>query len=71
MELRVKEPIIGDALKEIRKQRHLSQSEAAYAVGVSMRTWQLWEAAEQVEPHPKHRRALIAWLNGDASEATA
>ncbi len=66
MELRVKS-VTGSALKTARDDRILSQQEAATQVGVSVRTWQLWESAEEIAAHPKHRRALLAWL----AEATA
>lgn len=62
MELRVKF-VLGSELKDERDRRHLTQEEAAVQVGVSTRTWQLWENAEEVMPRAKHRRALIDWLS--------
>lgn len=61
MELRVN-LVFGLALKAERDSRHLTQVEAAEQVGVSTRTWQLWESGELVVPKAKHRRALIDWL---------
>lgn len=61
MELRVKY-VFGSELREERESRHLTQEEAATKVGVSTRTWQLWELGSVV-PRAKHRRALIDWLN--------
>lgn len=46
-----------------RATRHLSQSEAAESLGVSTRTVQNWEAGAY--PWPRHRRAILAWANGD------
>lgn len=60
MELRVKY-VLGAALKDIRDGRDLTQEEAALQVGVSTRTWQLWELGT-VKPRAKHRRALTDWL---------
>lgn len=67
MELRVKY-VFGSELKQVRDSRNLTQEEAAAKVGVSTRTWQLWELGE-VTPRAKHRRALIEWLK--TTEAAA
>lgn len=67
--LRVKS-LTGSALRAERDRRHLTQAEAAAQAGVAKRTWQLWESAEEVIPQPKHRRALVAWLESEA-EAVA
>lgn len=67
MELRVKF-VVGSELKQERDRRHLTQDEAAEQVGVSTRTWQLWELGA-VMPRAKHRRALIDWLNSDQAAA--
>lgn len=61
MELRVN-LVFGSGLRDEREARHLTQEEAAAQVGVSTRTWQLWESGELVVPRAKHRRALIDWL---------
>lgn len=58
--LRVKPPT-GRRLKQIRQDAAVTQAEAAEAVGVAVRTWQGWESG--VDPQPKHRRRLQAWLN--------
>ncbi len=54
-----------------RDRRHLTQAEAAEQAGVSLRTWQNWEArgAARIEARPRLRRALVAWL--DRAGATA
>lgn len=44
-------------------QLNLSQREAAAQIGVSVRTLQNWEAGTSY-PWPKHRRALVEFLNG-------
>lgn len=64
MELRVN-LVFGLALREERDRRFLTQEEAAAQVGVSTRTWQLWESDELVVPRAKHRRRLFEWLNAD------
>ena len=67
MDLRVKY-VLGADLREVRRGRLLTQKEAAKEVGVSPRTWQLWEDGVQMEPRAKHLRALIDWLeNGEAA----
>lgn len=58
-------PPTGQELRAERKQRHLSQAEAAAQVGVSKRTWQGWELNGDVVPQPRHRRALVDWFNAD------
>jgi len=68
MELRVKY-VMGSELREERDRRNLTQEEAAGQVGVSTRTWQLWENGGEVTPRAKHRRALVDWLA--ASEEAA
>lgn len=60
--LRVNPPT-GQELREERDRRNLTQAEAAALVGVSRRTWQGWELNGQVVPQPRHRRALLVWLN--------
>jgi DNA-binding transcriptional regulator YiaG len=47
-------------------QLNLTQTEAASALGVSVRTLQNWEAGLST-PWPKNRRALVKFLNGDAA----
>lgn len=66
--LRVNPPT-GQELREERVGRHLSQIEAAAEVGVSYRTWQIWETSDRVVPQPRHRRALIDWFNGVDEDA--
>jgi transcriptional regulator with XRE-family HTH domain len=65
--LRVKY-VLGAELREERTERALTQEEAAAEVGVSTRTWQLWEAGD-ITPRAKQRRALAAWL--EKTEAAA
>ena len=64
MELRVK-CVFGPELRDERERRHLTQVEAAAQVGVSHRTWQLWESDEPGTPRATHRRALLAWLQAE------
>lgn len=54
-------------LASIRRHRHLTQLQLAEQLGVSWRTVQNWEAGGI--PHPKHRRRLIAWANGNEPAA--
>ncbi len=60
---------LGDELarriKEHRLRRNLSQEEAARELGVALRTFQNWESGRKW-PHPKHRRALDAFLRDAA-----
>lgn len=56
-------PLIDELAQRIRDARAkalLSQAEAAAELGVSVRTWQGWEAGTM--PWPRHRRALAAWF---------
>lgn len=62
MDLRVKY-VLGADLRDIRDDRALTQEQAAAEVGVSTRTWQLWENGGEVKPRAKHRRALSDWLS--------
>lgn len=59
--LRVKPTSWGETVKSERDRRHLSQREAAAELGVSERTLQGWEI-DDVTPWPRHRRAILAWL---------
>lgn len=50
--------------RQIKAQRAylvLSQEEAAFTIGVSLRTFQGWEAGRSF-PQPRHRRALEKFL---------
>lgn len=53
----------GALVREVREQRNLSQVEAASELNVSLRTIQNWETQDST-PWPRHRRAILAWLNG-------
>lgn len=68
MDLRVKY-VLGAELREQRRRRLLTQEEAAEQVGVSTRTWQLWENGNGVQPRAKQLRKLIDWL--EKTEAAA
>lgn len=59
-------PILGQALKEVREKRFLTQAEAAAQIGVALRTWQSWES-ERIDsiPQIRYRRKLIEWLAAD------
>lgn len=59
--LHVKVEHYGEAVRAERERRNLSQVEAAAEIGVSERTLQAWEN-EGVTPWPRHRRAILAWL---------
>lgn len=52
----------GQAVRQTRDERLLTQREAAEELGVAIRTLQSWEHGEDVIPHPRHRRAILAWL---------
>jgi len=55
---------LGNRVKAHRIRLNLSQRETAELLGVSERTLQNWEAGETF-PWPKHRRALVRFLNTD------
>lgn len=52
---------VGEKIKGHREGLGLTQKEAADALGVSLRTWQAWEAGTAF-PQPRFRRALDAFL---------
>lgn len=57
-----------DRLKGEIVERHLTQREAAEQIGVSHRTLQYWlDGGRDVTPRPGHRRALVEWLEGEAT----
>lgn len=56
-------------IRDARKRAHLSQTELASQLNVSLRTVQNWEAGIGL-PQPKHRRRIAAFLNG-TDEAAA
>ena len=58
-------PPSGQELREERERRDLTQVEAALEVGVSLRTWQVWESDGEVIPQPRHRRRLREWLTAE------
>lgn len=58
-----------DSLAEAIQRRHLSQREAAEQLGVSERTIAYWFSGAAPTPQPRHRRAIVAWLNGDEDAA--
>jgi transcriptional regulator with XRE-family HTH domain len=51
-----------DQLAEEMQRRHLTQRETAQELGVSYRTIQTWFSRGVPTPQPRHRRAIIAWL---------
>ena len=51
---------------EARTKRGDSQEAAARAVGVSLRSWQYWEAKGCNSPSEAILRALRAYIGGDA-----
>ena len=50
-------------LRAARKRQHLSQQELAEKLGVTRRTVQGWESGQITEPHPKHLRKIIWFLD--------
>jgi transcriptional regulator with XRE-family HTH domain len=54
-----------DRLRQAISERHLTQKEAAKEIGVAERTIQAWLGDDAIIPHPRHRRALVAWLERD------
>ena len=58
----------GEKLRELRKQKHLSQTELGAAVGVSLRTLRGWEVEGR---YPKQRElyAKLAEVLGTTCEA--
>lgn len=54
-------PLIDRLVEEI-PARHLTQVEAAAEIGVSVRTLQYWLSKEAPVPQPRHRRAILNWL---------
>lgn len=55
---------LASRIRARREQLALSQKEAAEQLGVSLRSFQNWEAGKGV-PWPKHRRALDRFLRED------
>jgi transcriptional regulator with XRE-family HTH domain len=62
-------PSLGEQLREAREAANLSQKELSDRLGVSSRTIQYWEAGKV--PQPKHRRAIVAFIDGDDEEQAA
>lgn len=60
----VADHLTGTALREAREHAHLSQEEAAAKLNVSLRTYRYWESDSPPVPHPRHRRALLAFIAG-------
>lgn len=68
MMLRVKESsTFASRLRDAREAVHLSQVELARELGVAPRTVQNWEAGRT--PQPRHRRAIIAFLERSKVQA--
>jgi DNA-binding transcriptional regulator YiaG len=55
-------------IRDARTQAHLSQTELAARLQVSLRTVQNWEAGIGL-PQPKHRRRIALFLNGGGEAA--
>jgi transcriptional regulator with XRE-family HTH domain len=68
--LRVNPTDYGEAIKQERDRRNLTQAEAARQIAVATRTLQAWEAGEVV-PWARHRRAIVAWLENGNGEVAA
>lgn len=49
-------------LRTARQTENLSQAELAARLGVSARTLQGWEAETGPTPQPRHRRAVLAFI---------
>lgn len=56
----------GEELKNIRNDRGLTQSEAADKLGISLRTYQNWEASDEI---PKSKLIIIRNIFVDKSNA--
>jgi len=67
MDLRVNS--FADDLRAIRAQLDITQKELAQQFGVSLRTLQNWEAG--MEPRPRHRRAIRAFIEEQTKESAA
>jgi DNA-binding transcriptional regulator YiaG len=65
--LRVKPVSLGEVVKKAREERHYSQAEVGQILSVSTRTVQNWEAG--AKPQPRHRRAILAWVNEEKAAA--
>lgn len=57
----LRHPLVDRLLAEI-ESRHLSKREAAEQLGVSERTVIYWSSDHAPTPQPRHRRAIVAWL---------
>lgn len=57
-------PLVDRLAEEIER-RHLTKRETAEQLGVSERTIVYWFSAEGPTPQPRHRRAILAWLQAD------
>ncbi len=55
---------IGERLAAVRKERGLSQEQAASVIGVTMGTVRRWERGEGIPCSPSNKRALEAFLAG-------
>lgn len=50
----------AERIRDLRESKHLTQPEVADAVGVSLRGYQLWEAADS-DPGPRNLKALAEY----------
>lgn len=57
----VRHPLVDRLLAEI-DNRNLSKRETAEQLGVSERTLIYWSSEQAPTPQPRHRRAIVAWL---------
>lgn len=53
---------LPDVLRRVRRERGLSQKEAAHAVGVQQVTWSRWENRERDVRELEHLEAIAGWL---------
>lgn len=60
----LRHPLVDQLLAEI-ENRNLSKREAAEQLGVSERTVIYWSSVQAPTPQPRHRRAIVAWLDGN------
>ena len=60
----LRHPLVDRLLAEI-ENRHLSKREAAGQLGISERTIIYWSSEQAPTPQPRHRRAIVAWLDED------
>lgn len=64
----LRHPLVDRLLAEI-ETRHLTKREAAEQLGISERTIIYWSSEQAPTPQPRHRRAIVAWLEQEGVAA--